>query len=233
MRAYVITGSDLPTEPLTQQAVDALNYIYPSGKRAYSEEYVAQVMKWWDGKKWTGSPFFNAAVGQAIRCCDYIIDPKVKNAGHDVPVGFSVATHGLISVKGVTGHFCSIFCLAMEMFLYRNRRCAGCREYIPKKEWTSPEKFRGENYPKYRYCFEACKKKQEKLEFGVLSTEHVRRVLGMVQAKRRCSACNAELTARQTVVCGKAACRAVQARRKGNATASPSTNVTHPPREAA
>jgi hypothetical protein len=182
MRPYKVTESDLPVEPLTQQAIDALNFIYPGGNRAYSEEYVAQVTRWWDGTnmKWTGSPFFNAAVGRDVICCDYTIDKEVTNANHNIPLGFVVAPNGFITVKGLKGHFCSVFCLAMEMFLYRNRRCAGCGKYIPKKEWTSPEKFRGENYPKYRYCSEACKKRQDKFEFGVMSTEHVRRALGMI-----------------------------------------------------
>ncbi len=186
-RTYLVTERDSPITPLTQDDIDRLNYRYPNGKRAYSEAYVQSVLDKWTGDKWIGSPFYGGMFGQTVQCCDYVIDPDVKNAGHDAP-GFAVNKHGLISVEGFPGQFCSVYCLAMGMFLYRNRRCAGCAELLPKKEWTSPEKFRGGNYPKYRYCSDACKNRWK--DNPIMSTEHVRCVLGMLptlpkQSKQR------------------------------------------------
>src|SRR5215469_856458 len=51
----------------------------------------SEFLKWWDGDKWTGSPFLNAGLGQTVLCCEYVIDPKVKNAGHDIPAGVKKA----------------------------------------------------------------------------------------------------------------------------------------------
>jgi hypothetical protein len=125
----------------------------------------------------TYSTFFGASIGQPIHACDTVIDPTVTNAVHAVPAGFKANTYDQIVATGYQGQFCSVFCLAMELFLYRNRRCAGCAKRLPKDKWIAPEDSQAKAYPKYRYCGEPCEKRWHK---DILTTPHVVETLGIV-----------------------------------------------------
>ncbi len=174
-KPYVVTAADVPKLPPPER-----KDLPPKMAREWEET----VARWWDAERkiWTGSPFFNAAPGQTVRCCDYVIDPTVKNAGHDVPAGFETNDYGQIVAPGIPGQFCSVFCLAMEMFLYRNRRCANCANLLPKKNWLSPEnaakKGKAFRYPKYKLCPQ-CEADGREIPENVMTTGHVMRALGM------------------------------------------------------
>ena len=126
-----------------------------------------------DHEPGTYSTFFGASIGQAIHACDYVIDPTVENAGHAVPAGFTANAYD--QIVAAQGQFCSVFCLAMELFLNRNRRCAGCAKRLAKDEWISPEDSQAKTYPKYKYCSKPCEKRGHDF-----TTPHVMEVLGIV-----------------------------------------------------
>jgi|SRR5579872_2664776 hypothetical protein len=102
-----------------------------------------------------------------------------QNVGR-LPAGFKTNTYGQMVVTGYQGQFCSVFCLAMELFLYRHRRCAGCAKRLPKEKWIAPEDSQAKTYAKYKYCGDACEESWHKREYEILTTPHVMEVLGIV-----------------------------------------------------
>jgi hypothetical protein len=169
---------------------DALPSLPPNGSES------AEVLKWWEEEKeqWTGSPFFNASVGQSVRSC--------YDTGE-----FETNAYGQIVATGVSGQFCSPFCLAMGMFL--PGRCAGCSKRLPKAAGR-----------RYQFC-KACEPaKEQALAAGLLTIEHVKRVLGMSRAAtvtRPCVVCGTPFLAeRADAKCCSSKCRNKASYRRGH-----------------
>jgi hypothetical protein len=124
------------------------------------------------------STFFKAMLGQTVQGRETVIDATVTNAG------LKTNAYGQIVAAGHQGQFCSMHCLAMDLFLYRNRRCAGCAQHLAKKDWISPERSQSKAaYPKYRYCGEPCQKRWHSREGDILTAEHVMAALGAVNTQ--------------------------------------------------
>jgi hypothetical protein len=164
-----------------------------------AKHWTGQDNDWSESEDYTA--FFEVESGKAVSCCDYRIDPtQKKNTDHvgHINAGFQLNEFGQIKHGGKA--FCSVFCLAMGMFLYRNRRCANCAATLPKAGWTSHEDFKGENYPKYKFCSDECKHRAKRYldSRQMMSTEHVMEALGMIKP-----ASNTEVFSRKVKIDGK------------------------------
>jgi hypothetical protein len=87
--------------------------------------------------------------------------------------------YGQFVAPGVTGQFCSSYCLMIGMFTYG--RCAGCAKSLPRTKmfaaWSDKEK--QWVFDEYIHCSPECRKKYAAFaKPNVLTAEHLGLVLG-------------------------------------------------------